>query len=141
MPLSDHEQRLLEQMEQQLLSDDPRFASTMRGPRSRHAVRRRLVLGIGALLVGLTLLVLTVVTQRAIWIGAVAFVVMLAGLVYAVSAPAARSGPQGIVRTDGQTAPRPQSGRRPSGASKAHGGTFMQRLEARWERRRDDRWG
>ncbi|HEX5512135.1 MAG TPA: DUF3040 domain-containing protein, partial [Actinomycetales bacterium] len=28
MPLSEHEQRLLSQMEQQLLADDPRFAST-----------------------------------------------------------------------------------------------------------------
>jgi Protein of unknown function (DUF3040) len=145
VPLSDHEQRLLEQMEQQLLSDDPRFASTMRGPRSAPAVRRRLVLGIGGLLVGLALLVVTVLTRPSIWIGALAFVIMLAGLVYALSAPSSRTGPVGTVGPDGRTGPRPQGASRagrPSGsAGKARGGSFMQRLEARWERRRDDRWG
>ena len=31
MPLSEHEQRLLEQMERQLYADDPKLASTLRG--------------------------------------------------------------------------------------------------------------
>ena len=143
MPLSDHEQRLLEQMEQQLLSDDPRFASTMRGPRSMPGARRRVVLGVVAVLVGLGVLVLAVANQS-IGIGAVAFVLMLAGLVYALSAPTSRSGPVGVVRGDGATAARPLGKgkpRRPGPARRPGSGTFMQRLEQRWDRRRDDRWG
>ncbi|SDQ53920.1 DUF3040 domain-containing protein [Quadrisphaera sp. DSM 44207] len=142
MPLSDHEQRLLEQMEQQLLSDDPRFASTMRGPRSVPAARRRIVIGVVAVLVGLGVLVLAVV-QRSPWIGAGAFVLMLGGLVYALSAPTARSRPLGVVRGGARPAAHPSRGgrgKRPSPRS-PRSGTFMQRLEQRWERRRDDRWG
>lgn len=142
MPLSDHEQRLLEQMEQQLLSDDPRFASTMRGPRTVPAARRRIVIGVVAVLVGLGVLVLAVY-QQSLWIGAGAFVLMLAGLVYALSAPSSRSGPLGVVQGDGRTGSRPSRGargRRP-GARAPRSGTFMQRLEQRWDRRRDDRWG
>jgi hypothetical protein len=145
VPLSDHEQRLLEQMEQQLLSDDPRFASTMRGPRRMHAARRRVVLGIVGVVVGLAALVLAVVVVRTIWLGAVAFVIMLAGVVYAMSASSVRSGPVGVVGQDGRIGPvregRTGSSRRRPAAGRPRTGTFMQRLEQRWERRRDERWG
>jgi len=145
VPLSDHEQRLLEQMEQQLLSDDPRFASTMRGPRSAPAARRRIIIGVLAVLVGLGLLVVAVANAWVL-LGAGAFLVMLAGLVYAFSSPSARSGPVGVVGQDGRPAPRTGSsaarGRHPARGSRgaARSGTFMQRLEQRWDRRRDDRW-
>ena len=37
MPLSEHEQRLLEQMERALYAEDPKFASALRG----HVLRGR----------------------------------------------------------------------------------------------------
>ena len=43
MPLSDHEQRLLEQMERALYAEDPKFATTMRGADLRRRYRRRAV--------------------------------------------------------------------------------------------------
>ncbi|EBF6878346.1 DUF3040 domain-containing protein, partial [Salmonella enterica subsp. enterica serovar Saintpaul] len=37
MPLSEHEQQLLEQMEQALYAEDPKFASQMQGAGARAA--------------------------------------------------------------------------------------------------------
>ncbi|HEX5510984.1 MAG TPA: DUF3040 domain-containing protein [Actinomycetales bacterium] len=134
MPLSEHEQRLLSQMEQQLLADDPRFASTMRGGGRRASTGRRLVVGGVALVVGLLLLVLAVV-QKSVLLGVVAFVVMLAGAGYAFAPPRrAQSGPVGVVGSNGR--PKPFGATK----SKTSTGTFMQRMEQRWHRRRDDGW-
>ncbi|PWJ53689.1 Protein of unknown function [Quadrisphaera granulorum] len=148
MPLSEHEQRLLEQMEQQLLSDDPRFASTMRGPRRAGGGKKSLVLGVSIAVAGLAALVailfLIPLSQRG-WVyglGGAAFLVMLGGILYAVSGAGggrAESGPIGVVGADGRPGPRPATG--PRGPRARRSGTFMQRLEQRWDRRRDDRWG
>ena len=45
MPLSENEQRLLEQMERALYAEDPKFASAMRGANRRPGAGRRLLLG------------------------------------------------------------------------------------------------
>ncbi|WP_036341244.1 DUF3040 domain-containing protein, partial [Modestobacter caceresii] len=45
MPLSEHEQRLLEQIERALVDDDPKFASTVRTGDRRQKARRKLQLG------------------------------------------------------------------------------------------------
>lgn len=130
MPLSEHEQRLLMQMEQQLLAEDPKFASAMNGRRS--VARRRMALGVLAVLAGLITLVLAV-ANKMVPLGVVAFLVMLAGAVYALSAPKAHPGPLGVVDASG----RARLGR----TGRTHRpGTFMQRLEERWDRRRDERW-
>ena len=44
MPLSEHEQRLLEQMERALYAEDPKFASSLRGKDPRSNFRRRVLL-------------------------------------------------------------------------------------------------
>lgn len=130
MPLSEHEQRLLEQMERALSADDPKFANAMRGSRHGRAARRRLLVGIAAVVVGLVLLIIGVSTS-AIWLGAGGFVVMLAGTIWAFS-PArsteARAAGQQTPTTDAPRPPRPGKPRR--------SGTFMERLEQRWDRRR-----
>ncbi|HEX2804991.1 MAG TPA: DUF3040 domain-containing protein [Kineosporiaceae bacterium] len=130
MPLSDNEQRLLEQMERALYAEDPKFASTMRGAARRSGSARRLMIGIAAIVVGLVLLVVGV-AQQAAALGVLGFVSMLAGTAYAVSGHR-KGGPSGVVQGNGAV--------RPAGAkgSKRRGG-FMQRLEQRWDRRRDDR--
>ncbi len=135
MPLSDHEQKLLAQMEQQLLSEDPRFASAMRGKQARNRARRRLTIGGAGVVVGLLLLVLAIPSSL-IWLGVAGFLLMLGGGVYAMSAPR-RGGPTGVVGADGSTAPRaPRAG---GTARPARSSGFMQRLEQRWEQRRDNR--
>lgn len=124
MPLSEHEQRLLDQMERQLYADDPKLASTLRGSSSAAHNRRKLIVGIFAVIAGMGLLVAGVAAP--LWpVGVVGFVVMLGG---------------GWLITSGwqtRAAPAAEPTRSPKeGSSKGRPG-FMNRIEDRWERRRD----
>lgn len=56
MPLSEHEQRLLDQIERALYAEDPKFASSVRGARLRPSRRRR-IQGIALFVIGIALLV------------------------------------------------------------------------------------
>ena len=133
MPLSDREQQLLEQMERALIEEDPRFATSMRGGPGQARNRRRLAIGIGGVLVGLGVILLGVTTNLVI-VGALGFALMVAAVVYAVTE---RRTPLKAVPTPGpgQQTQRPASrGRKKQSGS----GTFMSRLEQRWEQRRDE---
>ncbi len=140
MPLSEYEQRVLEQMERALTSDDPRLANTLQQT-SRRSPLRYVLAGVGVV-AGLLLLVLGAASSRP-WVGVIGFVLMFAGVAYAFAAPR-KSGPTGVVRPDGtvDTAPQPQpGGRKPArGATgtrtTSKGESFLARLEERWERRR-----
>jgi Protein of unknown function (DUF3040) len=148
VPLSEHEQRLLEQMEQQLSVEDPKFASAMRGSAARVKARRRMILGALGVLVGLGLVVLGVARGGAggLILGIAAFGVMVAGAWLAVTPPRrkAPAGPMGTVSADGTTHPRIPRGQRGSHPAKAGrrgrknkgSGGFMARMEQRWDRRR-----
>lgn len=57
MPLSEHEQQLLDQIERALYAEDPKFASTVRGARLRRRPRRRRLQGIALFVLGVALLV------------------------------------------------------------------------------------
>jgi Protein of unknown function (DUF3040) len=128
VPLSENEQRLLEQMERALYAEDPKWASAMRGAVRRSSNARRLLLGIGGVVLGLVLLLVGVAQQMVI-VGIIGFVVMLAGFAYTVSSRK-RPGPSGVVSRSGGVRPVSPARRRSS---------FMQRLEERWERRRRER--
>lgn len=130
MALSEREQKLLEQMEQALYAEDPRFATRIRTHGDRGA-KRRMLIGILAVIVGLGVVFLGVLGQQ-IWLGAIGFAVMVTGGVWAF-APARKDGPIGVVQGDGSTANRPAK----SGKS---GQSFMNKLEERWERRERDQW-
>lgn len=139
MPLSDHEQQLLSQMEQQLLADDPKFASAMKGSDRHPRGGRRMLVGGTGLVVGLGLLILAAVSQILL-LALPAFLLMLAGVSYALSRPSAPRGPVGVVRSDG-TAQRRGRGSS-SGSGPGTGKGFMSRLEQRWDKRNGggDRW-
>ena len=134
MPLSEHEQQLLEQMEQALYAEDPKFASQMQGAGARAAARRRLVIGGVGVAAGLALVLVGVNTTM--WIGAVGFALMVAAVAFALTPPR-RKGRLGTVQPDGSvrhaaTQAKPSSRARPKAS-----GSFMHRLEERWDRRRD----
>jgi hypothetical protein len=137
VPLSEHEQRLLSQMEQQLLAEDPKFASAMRGSARGRGTGRRVLVGSVAVVVGMVLLVLAVALDVPsglnVVLGVAAFLVMLAGAGYAMSSSKKKAGPAGVVGADGRPQPRPS----PSRGSRRT--AFMERLEQRWQRRRDER--
>jgi hypothetical protein len=91
VPLSEHEQRLLEQIERALYAEDPKFASTVRGGRLRKPTRRRRLQGVGLFVLGLVLLVVGVAVPQ-LWLASsfpvlsvVGFLVMLGGAVLAVT--------------------------------------------------------
>lgn len=145
MPLSDHEQRLLEQMERALYAEDPKFADSLRKTRRPAVDRKRIALGLVGAVAGLAVLLAGVATQI-VALGVLGFVAMLGCAVLAYSAfmakPAsetstAAAGPAAPAGAPAQ-APRPASQKKPR--SKQPGG-FMERLEERWRKRREDRGG
>jgi hypothetical protein len=128
VPLSENEQRLLEQMERALYAEDPGFASTMRGVARRAGAGRRLAIGSTTVILGLLFLALALFQpQYAVPLSVVGFLLMLVGTVYAISRPR-RSGPTGVVGEGGKV----------RFASRRKSGTFMQRMEQRWDRRREE---
>jgi hypothetical protein len=128
--LSEREQKLLEQMEQALYAEDPRFATRIRTHGDRSS-KRRMLIGVIAVFAGLGVVFLGVLGQQ-IWLGAIGFAAMVAGGVWAF-APARQSGPVGVVQGDGSTTARPAK-------SPKSGQGFMNKLEERWERRERDQW-
>ncbi|MFY4720517.1 DUF3040 domain-containing protein [Streptomyces sp. LaBMicrA B280] len=124
MPLSEHEQRMLEQMERALYAEDPKFASALEGSGLRTYTRRRVYQAVAGFLVGIALLMAGMVAQL-IWISVVGFLVMLGCAVLAVTgwrkAPKPGEQPAGAVR-------------RPARAKRS----MMDRIEERWQRRRDE---
>ena len=135
MPLSEHEQRLLEQMERALYAEDPKFASSLRGRDPRSNFRRRMILAGFGLIVGVVLL-MTGLVAKIIPVSVLGFIVMLASAFFAVTSYRSLSsaGRLGVV-DGGGTVRRPQqpAGRR----ARDHRG-LMERLEERWNRRRDE---
>ena len=83
MPLSEHEQRLLEQIERALVDDDPKFASTVRSGDRRFTARRKLQLGALLVLLGLAVVVLGAVLSSVI-LGVIGFLASFGGLVLVV---------------------------------------------------------
>jgi Protein of unknown function (DUF3040) len=81
VPLSEHEQRLLEQIEQALYAEDPKFASAVRAGRSRLRTRRWIILATLGVLAGLAVL-LVGLTAKLIVLGVVGFVLIVASCVY-----------------------------------------------------------
>jgi Protein of unknown function (DUF3040) len=128
VPLSEHEQRALEQIERALYAEDPKFAHSWRAKADVHSVRRaRIVRGIAAVLVGLGLLLGGVVVQGGntvlgVVLGVVGFLLMLGGAWLAMSTRQ-RPSTQGAAGV----AARPPAAK-PS---------IRERLEERFQHRRD----
>ncbi len=97
MPLSEHEQKLLEQIERELINDDPKFASTVRSADGRVRARRKLLWAILLGILGLGMLIGGAVTSS-IWLGVLGFCVMFGGAAIAVlnaGAATSKSAPSG----------------------------------------------
>ena len=76
MPLSEEELRLLEQMEQALAQEDPKFVSTLRGSSLERVARMRTIAAAVVFVVGVAMLMGGAVAQQ-IWLGVLGFVVMV----------------------------------------------------------------
>ncbi len=131
MPLSDHEQRMLDQIESALYAEDPKFASSVRGATLRAPSTKRRIKGAALFIVGLTLLIAGVPfyaqNHAFLIISVIGFIAMFAGVVVATTGP----------RTSGKG----KSGPMPAGARakkpKSAGSSFTSRMEDRFRRRFD----
>lgn len=120
MPLSEHEQRLLDEMERGLYRNDADFVATVGSEGSRPNYR---MIVIGALLavLGIAGIVAGVITHLVI-IGVVGFLIMFGGVLLALRRSAA-----------------PEEPLEQGGRSFAKHAGFMDRMNDRWDRRQEER--
>jgi hypothetical protein len=141
VPLSDHEQRVLEQMERALAAEDPKFASSFRGSAARRHTRRRLLLAFAGILVGLAILLCAVVVEAIatrlplqIIVGLAGFAIMLGSAYMTVTG--LRPGLIAETSTS-PSEPHKPAARKSTSAGTSDSTSFMGRFEQRWHRRRD----
>jgi hypothetical protein len=132
VPLSEHEQRQLEQIEQALYREDPKFMRLVRSSDPRVHYKRKLVQALFGILAGVGALVAGVVTHRMYLEGVGAGLILLS-LVWAIVSwrrHAARVRPQRVRESQPRSAGpvRPRQNWR---------GRVMERMEERWRRRQE----
>lgn len=131
MPLSEHERRQLDQIEQALRADDPRFADAVAASDPRMHYKRRVIAAALGFLIGVGLL-LTGVVLSVIPIAVAGFVVLLACSLWAVTSYRRMSG----ISTGRVPAKDRASGKeRRAAKGRRAGSGLMERLEERWRRR------
>lgn len=126
MPLSEQEQRLLEEMERNLYQNDADFVAAVGANRGAPNYRV-IVVGVLIAVLGVATLVTGVVVQLTL-IGVLGFAIMFAGVLLAVApprrlqsaAPAARQASKSKAKATSKT-------------------SFMDGLNERWDRRNDER--
>ncbi|MGZ0711057.1 DUF3040 domain-containing protein (plasmid) [Coraliomargarita sp. W4R53] len=124
MPLSEQEQRLLDEMERHLMRND---ADVVTAPQDGRGLSyRNIVYGTVLVLLGLGALVVGVSIQLVV-VGVIGFVVMLGGVILAVT-PGKQSA----------TAPVPTAAP-PAAKAPSSSASFMDRMNDRWDKRQDDR--
>jgi hypothetical protein len=144
VPLSEHEQRQLEQIEQALYADYPKLAQAVRARDPKIHYKRRVVYAAIGFLLGVGLLLAGVVS-KVIFVGVGGFVVMLACAMWALTSwrhmgGAAAGRAAGASRGPAEGGARGQRRGRASRKDRrgrAGGTGFMERLEERWRRRQE----
>ena len=153
MPLSEHEQRQLEQIEQALYTDYPKLAQSVRSQDPRVHYKRRVVEAAIGFVIGVGLLLAGVIS-KIIFVGVGGFLVMLACAMWAltswrhmggimsgkglsVAKPQGAAGPQGAVRPQGHARGSRRRRSNVKGRRDKSGLSFMERLEERWRRRQE----
>ena len=124
VPLSEHEQRLLDEIEQALYAEDPKFASSVRSARARRRVRSSVLLCVAGVIVGLGL-VLIGLLSTIIPLAVVGFVLLVAACGYGAQSLRHRTTtPDTPADAAAPRAPRP--------------GSLRSRMEDRMKRRFDE---
>jgi len=135
VPLSEHEQRQLEQIEQALYREDPKFGRLVRSSDPRVHYKRKLLQAFIGVLIGAGALAAGLVTHR-VYIQAAGAAVLVLSLVWMMV-----SWRRHLART--RPAPSDAGPARPGGPGKpGHSGQtrrarLMERMEERWRRRQE----
>ena len=133
VPLSEHEQRQLEQIEQALYREDPKFGRLVRSSDPRVHYKRKLVQAFIGVLIGAGLLAAGIVTRH-VYLEAPGAVIALLSLVWALFTwrrHAARVRP---ARTKLKSVGGTGGPGRPGLSRRAR---LMERMEERWKRRQE----
>ncbi|MEU4316766.1 DUF3040 domain-containing protein [Nocardia sp. NPDC024068] len=138
MPLSEHEQRMLEQIESALYAEDPKFASSVRGGRFRTTSSRRRLQAAALFVIGLVLLIagiaLPVRPGGFPIISLVGFIVMFgAGVLLLLGG--AKSGSAGRGESPDESAGTGSTERGAGRNRQRRSGGFTERMEDRFRRR------
>jgi hypothetical protein len=124
MPLSEQEQRALDEMERSLYHNDADFVSTV-SPRRGKPNYRMMVIGVLVGVAGIIALLTGVIIQQPL-VGVIGFIVMFVGVLLFVAPPR-------LSASDAETA-SPSSRR-----SSKRGASFMDTINDRWDRRQGGR--
>jgi hypothetical protein len=124
VPLSEHEQRLLDEIEQALYAEDPKFAASVRSARTPSKTRRLAILCILGVVVGLGLVFVGLFTT-VIPLSVVGFVLVVAAAGYAATSLRHRG------HSRGNTS-------QPSNVRQLRSGGLRSRMEDRLRRRFDE---
>jgi hypothetical protein len=137
VPLSEHEQRQLEQIEQALYREDPKFGRLVRASDPRVHYKRKLAQGIVGVIAGGGLLAAGVVTHRLYFeaAGAALAVLSLLWTVVCWRRHAARVRPARPKAVQGPGGQGARSGPRRQGQTRR--ARMMERMEERWRRRQE----
>jgi hypothetical protein len=135
VPLSEHERRQLEQIEQALRAGDRRFAEAVHAADPRVHYRRRVIAAAPGFVIGTGLLLAGVVIN-VIAIAVAGFVVMLGCSLWAVNSYRRMTGvTTGRVPAKGRSSGEGRPAAKGRRAGKQAGSGLMGRLEERWRRR------
>jgi len=135
VPLSEHEQRQLEQIEQALYAEHPRFAKAVRAADPRVHYKRRVIYAVVLFVIGVALLPVGVSTNN-IAISVVGFVIMLASCYWAAMSYRRMNG----LATGKIQLKERRAGRKDKPGGKRSAGGLGERLEERWRRRQQGRY-
>jgi hypothetical protein len=133
VPLSEHEQRLLEQIERELYAEDPKFAHAVRTTNPQSHYKRQIIKAAFGLVIGIAVLMAGLVVSTGtltVAISVTGFLLMLASGVWALSSWKRMTGLGGGDYEVDRSAGGRAQGRQQSG--------FMNRLEERWRRRTEE---
>ena len=136
VPLSEHEQRQLEQIEQALYAEHPRFARAVRAADPHVHYRRRVIYAMIGFAIGLALLPVGVSTSI-IEASVLGFIIMLGSCYWAAISYRRMNGlPAGRMSIKDRG---PRRRREPRRSKRSGGGRFGEWLEERWRRRQEGR--
>jgi hypothetical protein len=136
VPLSEHEQRQLEQIEQALYREDPKFGRLVRSSDPRVHYKRKLAQALTGVVIGAGLLAAGVVTHR-VYLEAAGAVVALLSLVWAVVSWRRHAARVQLARAKAKAKARGQVRSAPGRPRQTRRARMMERMEERWRRRQE----
>ena len=83
MPLSDHEKRMLQEMEAALMTEDPRLVSALSGD-VQNVGKNRILVGLGLVVLGIVVLFGGLIAKLTP-VGVLGFIIALGGVITAIS--------------------------------------------------------